>query len=241
MRDSTTIKENIDSLRLRMEGAATRAGRPVSEISLMAVTKFQPIEAVFSAYAAGIRLFGENRVQEACSKYGEGAAKELPGSRLDLIGQLQRNKINKALEVFDSIQSVGSLELLEAILDRSRERERSIGLYLELHTGEETKSGFACLDDLLAAVERFLERKNANGSLKLKGLMTMAPFTGERNVQRKAFKALAEASREIKKRFDITGFDELSMGMSSDFESAIEEGSTMVRIGTAIFGAREQI
>jgi len=241
MRDTTSIHDNIESLRQRIAEAAMRSGRRASDVEFMAVTKFQPAEALFSAYAAGIRLFGENRVQEASSKYGEGALWELPGSRLDLIGQLQRNKANKALEIFDSIQSVGSLELLEAILDRSRGRERSLGLYLELRTGEETKSGFGSIDDIFVAVEHFLGKENPGGKLKLKGLMTMAPFTDDKAVQRKAFRTLAEASREVKKRFDMASFGELSMGMSSDFETAIEEGSTMVRIGTAIFGTREQI
>ena len=223
-----------------MAEAARRAGRQASDIELMAVTKFQPPEAVLLAYAAGIRLFGENRVQEAVSKFGEGKRSKIPGSRIDMIGQLQRNKINRALETFDSIQSIGSIELLDAVLERAKGREQSLHLYLELHTGEDTKSGFGGIDELLRAVEHFLERPGSDGQAELKGLMTMAPLTGERSVQRKAFRSLAEAGTAVRSRFGIEGFRELSMGMSSDFETAVEEGSTMVRIGTALFGPRDQ-
>ncbi|MCX7025896.1 MAG: YggS family pyridoxal phosphate-dependent enzyme [Spirochaetes bacterium] len=241
MRDNKSIKDTIESLQLRVEKAALRAGRLASSIEIMAVTKFQPIETVRLAYTAGIRIFGENRIQEAASKYGEGVLGSLSGARLDMIGQLQRNKINKALELFDSIQSIGSSELLEAILERFKGRDSSLGLYFELHTGEATKSGFASLNDLLRAVEHFLEARSSSQNLKLKGLMTMAPFTGEKNLQRKAFRTLADASLEIRNHFDIPSFGELSMGMSADFETAIEEGSTMVRIGTALFGEKKQL
>jgi len=242
MKDTISINENIEKLRLRMDKAAQRAGRPVTDIELMAVTKFQPLEAVQASYQAGIRLFGENRVQEAADKYEKGFHSEFPGSCLDMVGQLQRNKIKKALNLFDSIQSVGTRELLDAILERSKlkseERERILGLYFELHTGEETKSGFAGLDELSWAVDACLEVNPSLYRLKLKGLMTMAPFTSDMSVQRKAFRALSNALAELQKRFALFGFDELSMGMSSDFETAIEEGSTLVRIGTAIFGER---
>jgi PLP dependent protein len=238
MQDSISIEDTIESLRLRIEAVAQRAGRKASEIELMAVTKFQPVEAVRAAYTAGIRIFGENRVQEASTKFGGNLRSELPDARLDMIGQLQRNKINKALEVFDSIQSIGSMDILDAVLERFGAGRNLLHLYLELHTGEDTKSGFPDLDGLLRAVERFLEKTSPGGKARLRGLMTMAPFTDDHSAQRRAFRSLAGAAEAIRSRFSIEGFGDLSMGMSSDFEVAIEEGATMIRIGTAIFGSR---
>jgi len=240
MQDSRSILGNFESLKLKVVEAAQRSGRKASEIEIMAVTKLQAYEAVKSAYAAGLRRFGENRVQEAASKYGDNERSELQAVRLDMIGQLQRNKINKALEIFDSIQSIGSGELLVAVLERALRFRQPLDLYLELHTGEDTKSGFPGIDGLLRAVDRFLETGGDQKQVRLRGLMTMAPFTADRGMQRKSFRTLAKAAQEIRSRFDIEGFGELSMGMSSDFETAIEEGSTLIRIGTALFGSREQ-
>lgn len=246
MVDYAFIKDNIDAVREKIGAAAARSGRKADEVTLMAVSKFHPVEAVEAAYACGLRRFGENRVQEAEAKYLPELYRKAPELRLDMIGTLQSNKINKAMKLFDCIQSVSSLELLKSIIARSDTREKPLQLFLELHTGEESKSGFPDTDRLFEAVEAFLEfetngtveKKNSN-KLFLSGLMTMAPFTDDERVIRSSFRTLASAKEEIGKRFALPGFEQLSMGMSGDFEIAIEEGSTLLRVGTAIFGARE--
>lgn len=246
------VRENIVRVQERIQAAASRAGRNAGDISLLAVTKFHPAEAAVVAYSCGIRRFGENRVQEALSKYSPELKRSMPDSRLDMIGTLQGNKVNKALKVFDSIQSVDSVELLEAIILRSAGRSEPLSIFLELHTGEESKSGFPDLDELFRAAESYSRlcldsgRPKAGmpgpqapaGNIALVGLMTMAPFTSDTGLVRKSFKSLVRAFNEIQKRFLLPGFRELSMGMSNDFEIAVEEGSTILRIGTAIFGAR---
>lgn len=229
----------------RISQALHRAGRPEGSARLMAVSKFHPAEAVVAAYSAGIRLFGESRVQEALSKFDSSLKAGLAGASLHMIGNLQSNKINKALEGFDCIQSIGSRELLEAVASRVLKTGREIPLLLELHTGEESKSGFPDAEALLRAVEDELEReergfylKGGGGRVKLAGLMTMAPYTDSEPELRRSFRMLADCAEKVRKIFGLEHFDELSMGMSGDFEIAIEEGSTLVRVGTALFGER---
>lgn len=235
------IRDNILFTQERIARAAERAGRAPQDVSLMAVTKFNPAESVVAAYRAGIRLFGENRVQEALSKYVP-LRQEIPAAALHMIGTLQKNKINKALSLFDGIQSIDSAETLEAILARADQRSSPLELFLELHTGEESKAGFPNVDDLLRACEIVAEFHQSNprarDSIALRGLMTMAPFTSDIAAVRRSFVALAEASRAVAQHFGFPDFDQLSMGMSNDFEIAIEEGSTIVRVGTALFGER---
>lgn len=237
------IGDNIGIVRERVEKAAARAGRDPSDIAIMAVSKFQPEEAVAAAYSAGMRLFGENRVQEAAAKYA-GLRSTCPLLKLHMIGSLQSNKINKALGTFDAIQSVDSIQLLEAIVRRMPgSRSLPFELYLELHTGEESKAGFPDEDSLFRAVEAFLAMSGegsgqAGAACRLAGLMTMAPFTDDEKAIRGSFRRLAGARDGISRRFGLTGFGGLSMGMSGDYGIAIEEGATLVRIGTAIFGER---
>jgi pyridoxal phosphate enzyme (YggS family) len=211
----------------------------------MAVSKFHPAEAVKEAYSAGIRLFGESRVQEALSKFDDALKAGLPGAALHMIGNLQSNKINKALESFDCIQSIGSRELLEAVAVRVLKTGREIPLLLELHTGEASKAGFPDVEALLRAVEEEFEREQrgfyreeGGGRVRLAGLMTMAPYTDSEPELRRSFRILAACAEKVRKGFGLDRFDELSMGMSGDFEIAIEEGSTLVRVGTALFGER---
>lgn len=253
MVDYSFIPQNISRIQERIQAAAERAGRAFSGIQLLAVTKFHPAEAAIAAYSCGIRRFGENRVQEAADKYIPETMNAMPGAEIDLIGNLQSNKVNKALRLFDSIQSVDSIELLEAIASRAREREKKLKLYLELHTGEESKSGFSNVDGILEAIDSYLEildrRKDGiletseaakpETMVELAGLMTMAPFTGDEKLIRTSFRSLFRALEEVAKHYSLPGFRELSMGMSGDFEIAVEEGSTLLRIGTAIFGARQ--
>jgi hypothetical protein len=196
----------------------------------MGVSKFIPKELIKKAYCAGIRYFGESRVKEAAEKFS-GYAEEFPDARLHLIGSLQRNKAKQAVFLFDCIQSVDREELITELVKHSSLLEDPVEVLLELHTGEETKSGFADLDDLFHAAELVLGSRN----LKSAGLMTMAPFTTDTQLIRSAFRQLANAQNELQKRFPSENWACLSMGMSNDFEIAIEEGSTMLRIGSAIF------
>jgi len=236
------IAGNLEQVRSRIDAAAIRSGRSPQSVRLMAVSKFHPIEAVQSAYSAGARLFGENRVQEAEEKFPAFLAAH-PEAEVDLIGTLQTNKAKRAVALFSRIDSVDSSGLLREIDKRARALGRPLDLLFELHTGEESKAGFPSEKALLEAVE-WLETEGlkAEGGplLRLRGLMTMAPFTADQDAVRASFRALKACFDRIRTDFAPEGFSELSMGMSGDFETAIEEGSTLVRIGTAIFGEREK-
>lgn len=233
--DALKIRENIRMVQERIEAAAHACGRDPSGIALLAVSKFHPAQSVRAAYDAGLRLFGENRVQEAAGKFSQDL-RALPGLRVHMIGNMQSNKAGKAARFFDAIQSVGSADLLEKLVRHSIEREMPLDLYLELHTAEDSKSGFADEDALARACEAWLKQP---GNANLRGLMTMAPFTRDERIQRASFARLREARDRIVREFGITGMTGLSMGMSGDFEAAIREGSTMLRIGTLLFGVRE--
>ncbi len=235
------IRDNTALIRERIEQACARSGRSVHEVSLMAVSKFNPFESILAAYHAGIRLFGENRVQEAWTKFGS-TRDQLENAALHMIGTLQKNKVNKALALFDAIQGIDSVEILQTILARIDQRTAPLQIYFELHTGEASKAGFPNTDELFRAcetLEKFMcSPSDKSEFIQLKGLMTMAPFTSEIERIRHSFRELAAAKKGIESRFHFDGFDQLSMGMSNDFEIAIEEGATLVRIGTAIFGER---
>lgn len=243
MEDYSFVSDNAHRIRERIEGAAARAGRVPGGVSFMAVTKFHPLAAVEAAYAAGIRLFGENRVQEAETKYSD-IAQRFPEARVELIGSLQSNKARKACALFAAVESVDSLSLLEELEKRARAQGKALEILFELHTGEESKAGFPDRDALFGACDllcRLAEERGAAGSaggLTLRGLMTMAPFTKEEAPVRASFRSLRAAFEELGSRYRFPSFDVLSMGMTNDYEIAIEEGATLVRIGTALFGAR---
>jgi pyridoxal phosphate enzyme (YggS family) len=245
MSSNQNIYVATEAVRERMASAAARAGRKVEEIQLLAVTKFHAAEAVRAAYDAGIRLFGENRVQEAENKFCDPSLIDLKGYSLHMIGNLQSNKIGKAVELFDAIESIGDLATLDKVISTSVQKGKPVGLFLELHTGEATKGGFESPDTIVRAVERYLKTvcdaqdKGATLYPSLQGLMTMAPFHAGSEELRAAFRKLASTRLAILQRFPEFHSLELSMGMSGDFELAIEEGATIVRIGTALFGDRE--
>lgn len=239
------VCDRVQRIAERVAQAAQRAGRPEGSTRLMAVSKFHPAEAVEAAYSAGIRLFGESRVQEALSKFDPAFRAKLPGASLHMIGTLQSNKINKALAGFECIQSISSSVLLEAVAARVLKTGREFPVFLELHTGEESKSGFQDTDALLKAVEEELERVQRGfyreagaGSLRIAGLMTMAPYTDQESELRRSFRTLADAAEAVRTHFGLVQCTDLSMGMSGDYEIAVEEGSTLVRVGTALFGDR---
>jgi pyridoxal phosphate enzyme (YggS family) len=236
-----TIAENIEKIEERIIKTCLRSGRKREDITLMAVTKFMPVEAVIEAWNAGLRCFGESRVQEAVSKFGPFRT-ERPGAEqlhaeLHLIGALQRNKAKAAASFFDCIQSVDRQAIAQELAKQPRGRSETLPVLLELRTGEDSKSGFESLDAMFRTVEWIM----ACPTLSIRGLMTLAPNTGDEAPVRAAFRKLALARQELERRFPNQAghsFACLSMGMSGDFETAIEEGSTMLRIGGAVFGDR---
>ncbi len=201
----------------------------------MAVSKTQPPERVREAYAAGQQLFGENRVQELFAKTS--ALADLANAKWHMIGHLQTNKVGKAVELFNAVDSVDSLKLAEKLDAAARQLGKTLSVLIEINVGgEAAKSGVAPdseeLDKLLRAAPR-LE------ALCFRGLMTVPPFTDDAQAARPYFRKLRELRNAIAARkLPGVSLDVLSMGMSHDFEVAIEEGSTCVRVGTAIFGER---
>ena len=222
------LQNRIRDIQKRIEDAAARSGRAPSSVKLLAVTKTFPVETLRAAYDLGLREFGENRVQEALGKIPQ-----LPSDiRWHLIGQLQTNKINKILRQFVLIQSIDSLELAQAFSKRLGDRTQEI--LLEVNTsGEASKSGVQP-EEALAATLAIA----ALPGLKLTGLMTVGPLTDNQNEQRDAFKKLKVVFEQIRTKANADTFSILSMGMSGDFEMAIEEGATLVRVGSALFGSR---
>jgi len=233
---SAEVELRVKMIEEKIEAACARSGRKRQEVKLMGVTKFHGEEAIEAASKAGIRFFGESRVQEGTGKFGKfWETHPRDGSmELHLIGSLQRNKARKAASFFDCVQSVDRESLLDELGSLTAGRECPLMIMLEYHTGEESKSGFQDLDSLLRAAEKTLSFP----SLRPIGLMTMAPFTSDKAAIRASFRKLVSAADDLIKRFgsENDNWSCLSMGMSNDYEIAIEEGSSLVRIGTAIFG-----
>jgi pyridoxal phosphate enzyme (YggS family) len=218
-----TLDGRLAAVRERMARAAERARRDPAGILLLAVTKIFPAETIREAYDLGLRDFGENYVQEFEGKAPQ--LTDLEDARYHLIGHLQSNKSKRATELFQVVQTVDSAKLAR----RLNESVRPLDVMLEVKlSGEEAKSGaaFAELPELIAAVR-------ACGNLRLLGLMTMPPWSDDPEASRGYFRRLRELAEEH-------GLAQLSMGMSHDLETAIEEGSTCVRVGTALFGKRKK-
>jgi pyridoxal phosphate enzyme (YggS family) len=230
-----SISANISSVQERIAAAARRAGRNRDDVILMAVSKTQPPERINEAYGAGLRIFGENRVQEFAGKAQ--ALRDLNAAEWHMIGHLQTNKAAKTAELFRAVDSVDSLKLAEKLDAAARTLGRKLDVLIEINVGgEAAKTGVTsdspALDELLIAAPR-LE------ALVFRGLMTVPPFTRDPQGARPYFRKLRELRDRIAARkLPAVGMDQLSMGMSHDFEVAIEEGSTHVRVGTLIFGER---
>jgi len=230
-----SISENVEHIRERIRSTAGRAGRDAGAITLMAVTKTFPPELIREAYEAGVRVFGENRVQEFAGKTV--ALRDLGDARWHMIGHLQSNKAGKAAELFHAVDSIDSLKLAEKLNDAASEVGKTLSVLIEVNVGgEAAKTGLAPdapeLDLILSAAERL-------DHLAFRGLMTVPPYTDDPQGARPYFRKLRELRDAIAgPRLPAVGMEELSMGMSHDFEIAIEEGSTCVRVGTAIFGGR---
>ena len=233
--DYVHVTERLAEIEEKIAAACLRSGRKQEDITLLAVTKFHPVEAVLSAHKAGLRTFGENRVQEALEKYNDPRLQPLRGAiSLHLLGHLQSNKANKALSLFDCIESADSMELVELLGKKTGVENKKIGLCFELHTGEASKSGFSSELELRKALERAL----AFPGLRVLGLMTMAPYTQDFGKVRASFRQCAGLYEQLKLEYQLDDFSVLSMGMSNDYEIAVEEGATLLRIGTALFGER---
>ncbi len=230
-----TIASNLSAIQERILSAATRASRNASDVALMAVTKTLPVERVVEAYQAGQRLFGENRVQEFAEKFG--ALTALHDATFHLIGHLQSNKASKAAELFYAIDSLDSAKLAERLNTAAGKVGKTLNVLMEINVGgEAAKSGLA--PDSLE-LERILAGAPTWKHLRIRGLMTVPPFTEDPEGARPYFRQLRELRDRLAARhLPAIEFGALSMGMSHDFEVAIEEGSTCVRIGTAIFGDR---
>jgi PLP dependent protein len=230
-----SISENIAEVRERVADAARRGKRWPDEIRMMAVSKTHPPERIREAHAAGLRLFGENRVQEFAVKAG--ALADLAGAEWHMIGHLQTNKAGKAAELFGAVDSVDSVKLAEKLDAAARNLGKRLGVLIEINVGSEAaKSGVGPDSDELEELLRAAPRLQA---LKFCGLMTVPPFTDDPEEARPYFRKLRGLRDAITARkLPAVGMDVLSMGMSHDFAIAIEEGSTCVRVGTAIFGER---
>ncbi len=227
--------ENLQAVRERVTAAATRAGRNPQHVALMAVCKTVPVGLIREAYDAGQRLFGENRVQEFAEKWPD--LRALPEAEFHMIGHLQSNKAGKAAELFTAIDSLDSLKLAEKLNAAAEKTSRCLAVLIEINFGDEqAKSGLPPdspeLQQILGAAARLRH-------LQIRGLMTIPPFTDDPEGARPYFRRLRQLREQIERQNPPNvSMQVLSMGMSHDFEVAIEEGSTCVRIGTAIFGER---
>lgn len=224
-----TLSEKLSEIRQRMADATLRAGRSVESVQLLAVSKTFPVEAIEEAFAAGQLAFGENKVQEALEKIPQ-----LPSAlQWHLIGPLQRNKVRKALPHFSMIHAVDSVRLAETISQVAAELNIKAQILLEVNVdGEERKFGF-----MPEQLREQMLHLAALPSLEIKGLMCIPKPQETPDKMRPAFRRLRELARDLKETYHLS-LPELSMGMSDDFEVAIEEGSTIIRVGSALFGHR---
>ncbi len=230
-----SIPTNIAMVRERTESAARRAGRVPKEIALLAVTKTVEPARIRAAYEAGLRVFGENRVQEFAGKAA--ALADLVDTKWHMIGHLQTNKASRAAELFAVVDSIDSLKLAEKLNAAAENLGKKLAVLIEINVGgEAAKSGLG-LDS--PEIEEILRAAPRLGSLLFQGLMTVPPFTDDPQGARPYFQKLRGLRDAIaRRRLPSVSMNVLSMGMSHDFEVAIEEGSTCVRVGTAIFGER---
>jgi PLP dependent protein len=230
-----TIASNLSVIRDRIVLAAKRAGRNPDHVSLMAVTKTFPPETIMESYAAGQRLFGENRVQEFAEKVG--SLSEMRDAEFHMIGHLQSNKASDAAAIFHAVDSLDSVKLAGRLNTSAEKLGNTLDVLIEINVGgEAAKSGIAPDSD---EFEIILAGGFLWPNLRIRGLMTVPPFTEDPEGARPYFRQLRELrGRLVARNLPFVSLDVLSMGMSHDFEVAIEEGSTCVRLGTAIFGTR---
>lgn len=226
------LKENLDKVEVRIQNACRRAGRSRDEVTLVAVSKTKPVAMLREAYDLGIRIFGENKVQEIRDKYGE-----MPSdTEWHMIGHLQTNKVKYIVDKVKLIHSVDSLKLAETIEKEAEKHGRTVDILLEVNVAEETSKFGLKTVEVLPLYEKIVQLPHIN----VRGLMTIAPFVENPEKNRSVFADLHKLYVDIKdKNIDNGTVSILSMGMTNDYEVAIEEGATMVRVGTGIFGARD--
>lgn len=226
------IRENMEAVNKRIEKACLTAGRNREAVTLIAVSKTKPVELLREAYDAGARDFGENKVQELQDKIPQ-----LPGDiRWHMIGHLQRNKVKYIVDKVYMIHSVDSLRLAEEISREAVKKEVTVKILLEVNVAEE-ESKFGTTTEEVASLT---EQVAVLPGIQIMGLMTIAPYTENPEENRKYFKKLKQLSVDIEeKNIDNVSMNVLSMGMTGDFEAAVEEGATYVRVGTGIFGERD--
>jgi PLP dependent protein len=230
-----SLKARLDDVQTRIAAACARSGRLIESVRLVAVTKNFPLESARKACALNLRHLGENRVQEMIDKFGSNwLTSDYPQVSLHLIGHLQSNKVRKAVHLVQTIDSVDEIALAESIDRVAQESGRRVRILLEVNTsGEPQKFGLQP-DSVMAAVDSILPLKN----IDLSGLMTIGPNVSSEDAIRRSFARLRDTFEKVQSRLNPSNWSALSMGMSGDFEIAIEEGATEIRLGTALFGRR---
>lgn len=226
-----SVKSNLENTLKEIEHVVTESGRESGSVQLLAVSKTKPLELLQEAYNSGQRLFGENRVQEAEIK-----VPQMPDDAVfHMIGHLQSNKVNKACEFFSCIQSVDSLKLANKINNRCNTLNKVMDIYIEVNiSNDPNKSGYIVNDSFYSDISEILSMENIN----VTGLMAIGAHVDNRDTILESFNSLKQLQAELQNKYEKYSATELSMGMSGDFIEAIEAGSTMVRIGSAIFGSR---
>lgn len=228
------IKENYREVRKRVESAAGRSGRDMNSLRILAVSKTKPAEMVREAFGAGLTMFGENYIQDARAKLA--LLEDIRGrTRWHFIGHLQRNKAKAAVDLFDCIETVDSLKLLSTLDRHAADMDKVLSVYVQVNIGrDEAKSGIT-LEETGGFLESCADFKN----ISVDGLMTIPPLVPDPEDNRSCYREMSSLFKEMQERFSgRLPLKELSMGMSGDFDIAIEEGATIVRIGTLLFGPR---
>lgn len=225
------LKDHLMEVQNNIRKACAKCGRSPEDVTLIAVSKTKPVEILQEAYDAGARVFGENKVQEITAKYPE-----LPSDiRWHMIGHLQRNKIKYIIDKVELIHSVDSLRLAQAINNEAAKHNLVMPVLLEINVAEEESKFGLKMDEVLPLLEEIASMNH----IRVEGLMTIAPFVDNPEENRQIFRSLKKLSVDIeKKNINNVNMHVLSMGMTGDYEVAVEEGATMVRVGTGIFGAR---
>ncbi len=225
------IKENLEEVRKNIEAACKRAGRSADEVTLISVSKTKPVSDLMEAYDAGARIFGENKVQEINDKYPQ-----MPSDvHWHMIGHLQRNKVKYIVDKVDLIHSVDSLRLAQTISEEAVKKDCDVDILIEVNVAEEESKFGTTVDNTVSLIKDIATLPR----IHVQGLMTIAPYVEVPEENRTIFSALKKLSVDIaKQNIDNVYMGILSMGMTGDYEVAIEEGATMVRVGTGIFGAR---
>ena len=226
------LADNLRQVQANIEKACKSVGRNPSEVTLVAVSKTKPVDMLLEAYDAGARVFGENKVQEIMDKY-----EHIPSDvQWHMIGHLQRNKVKYIVDKVSMIHSVDSLRLAETIEQEAAKKDVKVPILLEVNVAEEESKFGLKMDEVLPLIHEISSFRH----IEIKGLMTIAPFVDDPEDNREVFRKLKKLSVDIAaKNINNTTMSVLSMGMTGDYQVAIQEGATMVRVGTGIFGARD--